>query len=72
MTFYEALKYLLNTAGGRISRKSWRGNYYLCKHFYSGSSTVDIVLESRSGKYKEIYSASSVDMTANDWCIEKE
>ena len=33
MPFYDALKYILTTANGKIRRKTWLDGYYVCRGF---------------------------------------
>ena len=81
MKFYEALKYLLTTAGGtKISRKSWSNNKYLTKSTITTGSdenktiipTIDLVEILGTVKHTCTFHANPENMLSEDWYIVKE
>lgn len=74
MPFYEALKFLLNTASSKIARKTWYNNdngyKYIYKDFRKNKLIITGVFSASNGKEGIVtYNPSNDDMVADDWYI---
>lgn len=81
MKFYDALKYLLTTAGGtKIARRSWHSGKYLTKGIITvgmnetkrAVPTIDIVEILGSEKHKTTFHANPEMLMSDDWYVVQE
>lgn len=65
MPFYEALKYILNTANGKVRRKSWENYYYLKREYANSRYFIVLMIHNTFMPY----SPSSEELVSEDWEI---
>jgi len=70
MPFYDALKFILTTASGKVRRVNWDPGYYITRGFKQECMGIVLAMPDCEGKtVYEQYVARPHDMTADDWCI---
>ena len=70
MPFYEALRYILNTATGKARRESWEPGTFITRGFKQ--ECMGVVLAQRNEEGKIVYTAYTAkpnDLVANYWCL---
>ena len=67
MYFYEALSFILNTASGKVKRRSWE-NFHITRGFKNACMGVLLIDEDNPSNYQQ-YVAKPDDMVAHDWEI---
>ena len=68
MHFYEALKFILTTASGKVRRLSWPEGYYIMRGYKNTCMGVILI----SGDNKALnspYNAATEDLVAEDWIL---
>ena len=65
MPFYEALKYILNTANGKVRRKSWEKYYYLKREYANSKYFVVLMVHDTFMPYRP----NAEELVSEDWEI---
>lgn len=70
MPFYDAIKFAIGTATGKIRRLGWEPGTYVCRGFKNQCMGVVLAVTDTNGKVSySPYCAKSEDILANDWCL---